>query len=55
MTGQARLRPCAVKGCPWRGEDPYACPLHADEGDAWDRQIMLLPAHVVARRSTRHR
>lgn len=55
MSEQARLLPCAVKGCPWRGEDPHACPLHADDGTAWERQAALLPFHVVSRQQTRRR
>ena len=55
MTAPTELRHCPVKGCPWQGTDPRACPMHADQGAAWERQHTLLPAHVVSRRSTRHR
>lgn len=48
-----KLQPCVVKGCSWRGLDPYACPLHDD--DAWDRQWLLLPGDLSGRRHTRYR
>jgi hypothetical protein len=45
--------PCPVKGCPWRGPDPDACPMH--EHVSKQRQKPLMPEHIVSRRQTRHR
>lgn len=47
------LRPCPMKGCPWRGPDPDACPMH-DTSSKTD-QKPLMPEHMVSRRQTRHR
>jgi hypothetical protein len=47
------LHRCAVKGCSWRGPDPYTCPMH--ETVERDRQKALMPEHVVSKRQTRHR
>jgi hypothetical protein len=51
-TRPAELQPCVHKGCPWRGTDPNACPLHED--NAWDRQHELMNGNP-SRRQTRHR
>lgn len=53
MTDQPALRPCVVKGCSWRGLDPYACPMHEDAG--WDRQWQLMPGEFASKKHTRHR
>lgn len=48
------LHACVVKGCPWRGADPYACPWHdGTTDDAWDRQGQLMQG--VPSHRTRHR
>ncbi|HET7327652.1 MAG TPA: hypothetical protein VFJ14_10270 [Nocardioidaceae bacterium] len=53
---KADLLPCVVKGCAWRGEDEYGCPIHSGETDAaWDRQWMLMPESFASRKHTRHR
>lgn len=47
------MNPCVVKGCPWRGSDAYACPMH-DSDTAWDVQWMLhngIPLKHTTRRS----
>jgi hypothetical protein len=52
-TRPAELQPCVHKGCPWRGADPHACPLHED--NAWDRQHPLMTEAFASKRQTRHR
>jgi|GEM_PF-4032169 len=48
------LLACIVKGCPWRGPDPHACPMHTPTmSHAWDKQWMLHGG--VPRRHTSHR
>jgi len=47
------LRPCVIKGCSWRGLDPYACPFH--DNSAWDRQWQLIPDDLITKSHTRHR
>lgn len=54
-TRPAELQPCVVKGCAWRGADPYACPWHSGDYDAaWDRQGELMQG-IPSLRKTRHR
>ena len=48
------LYPCPVKGCPWRGPNPDACPMHEDEGHSSIRKLMM-PADISHRQNTRHR
>lgn len=43
------MNPCPVKGCPWRGPDPDACPMHGADA-AWELQGELLPTHIAKRR-----
>lgn len=55
MTEEKPLQFCVVKGCPWRGTDPYACAWHEGEYDAaWDRQGQLMQG-IPSLSKTRHR
>jgi hypothetical protein len=56
VTAGPALLPCVRKGCPWRGPDPDACPLHESD-DAWERQAVLQSgqAWLPSRKQTRHR
>jgi hypothetical protein len=48
------VRPCPIKGCPWRGPDPEHCPMHEDDVSS-DTQELMMPADIAYRRNTRHR
>jgi hypothetical protein len=54
MTERTTPQPCVVKGCPWRGHDPHACPMHGSD-EAWERQPSLIPEHIFRKRLTRLR
>lgn len=54
MTSPTPLLPCRVKGCPWRGPDPTACPMHESDS-AWDRQWSLWPETLSKKAQTRRR
>lgn len=50
---KAVLQPCRVKGCPWRGEDPEACPMHEQVPSGTPK--LMVPETITHRRNTRHR